>query len=205
MELIRINDRKLKIMLTPSDMSHFEMNAERLGEDTEQMRRSFRMLMKEVRRKIAFELDDRRVSVQYFPSREGGCEMFISCSLQEEQKRSLPAVVERLLPQKAEEKPEKYRREIVYRMPELEDLLRVCQRLKSTGFAGESRAFREERGGWLLYLRFQTKSPFSLPEPMAFLAEYGTPCNLAQAKAYIPEHTKPISARAVEELAALAK
>ena len=197
MELIRINDRKLKIMLTPSDMSHFEMNAERLGEDTEQMRRSFRMLMKEVRRKIAFELDDRRVSVQYFPSREGGCEMFISCSLQEEQKRSVPAIVESLLPPKIEEKPEKYWREIVY--------LRVCQRLKNPGFAGESRAFREERGGWLLYLRFQTKSPFSLPEPMAFLAEYGTPCNLAQAKAYIPEHTKPISARAVEELAALAK
>jgi len=90
LELIRINDRKLKIMLTPSDMTHFEMNAQRLGEDTEQMRKSFRMLMKEVRRKIDFELDDRRVSVQYFPSREGGCEMFVSCSLKRIKSERLP-------------------------------------------------------------------------------------------------------------------
>ena len=204
MELIRINDRKLKIMLTPSDMSHFEMNAERLGEDTEQMRRSFRMLMKEVRRKIAFDLDDRRVSVQYFPSREGGCEMFVSCSLQEEKKRALSPLVESLFPVSTEKKPEKYRRELVYRVLELCDLLGVCRRLQSANYHGESRAFRDERGGYFLFLKLQTHSPFSLPEEIAFLAEYGTVCNLAQTKLYILEHAKPISEKAVEELAALA-
>ncbi len=204
MELIRINDRKLKIMLTPSDMSHFEMNAERLGEDTEQMRRSFRMLMKEVRRKIAFELDDRRVSVQYFPSREGGCEMFVSCSLQEDQKRTALTMVERLLPIKADEKKEIYQREILYRMQTIQDLLNACRRLKTTGFSGESRAWREECGQYLLFLRFQTRSPFALPDAMAFLAEYGAACNVAQTKVYIPEHASPISEHAVEDLSALA-
>lgn len=204
MELIRINDRKLKIMLTPSDMSHFEMNAERLGEDTEQMRKSFRMLMKEVRRKIDFELDDRRVSVQYFPSREGGCEMFVSCSLKEEKKRTVSALPNPLLPVKTEEKPEKYRREIVYRLQEINALLSVCKRLESCHFQGDSRAYRDEASGYYLHLIFQTKSPFSLPEEIAFLSEYGTACNPAQAKLYISEHAKSISEKAVEELSALA-
>ena len=204
MELIRINDRKLKIMLTPSDMSHFEMTADRLGEDTEQMRRSFRMLMKEVRRKIAFELDDRRVSVQYFPSREGGCEMFVSCSLQEEKKRSVLPFSEVLLPVKAEETPEQYRRELVFRMREMGELLAVCKRLKKVNYQGESRAYRDEKGEYYLFLRLQTRSPFSLPEEIAFLAEYGTACNASFAKLYILEHAKPISGAAVRDLAALA-
>ena len=33
MELIRINARRLKIMLTPTDMSHFELNSDSIGED----------------------------------------------------------------------------------------------------------------------------------------------------------------------------
>ena len=204
MELIRINDRKLKIMLTPSDMSHFEMNAERLGEDTEQMRRSFRMLMKEVRRKIAFDLDDRRVSVQYFPSREGGCEMFVSCTLQEEKKKAPAAFPLALLPIKSEQKTNKYRREIVVRIQEMRDLLKACKRLKNAGFEGESCAFSEECGGYLLFLSCMSDSPFAFPEKFAFLAEYGSARNLAQARLYILEHANIISENAVEKLAGLA-
>ena len=204
MELIRINDRKLKIMLTPSDMTHFEMNAQRLGEDTEQMRKSFRMLMKEVRRKIDFELDDRRVSVQYFPSREGGCEMFVSCSLKEDKKRALAILPESLLPIKQQEKNDQYSREIVYKIPGMEDLLGVCNRLQRGNFKGKSFAYRDERNGYYLHLIFQTKSPFSLPEEIAFLSEYGIACNVAQTKIYISEHAKLVSEKAVEELSALA-
>ena len=47
MELIRISDRKLKIMLTPADMTQFEMDVETLGEDSLETRKSFRLLMKE--------------------------------------------------------------------------------------------------------------------------------------------------------------
>ena len=204
MELIRINDRKLKIMLTPSDMSHFEMSADRLGEDTEQMRRSFRMLMKEVRRKIAFELDDRRVSVPSFPSREGGCEMFVSCSMKEDSKTALAAMPETLLPIQTEKKAEKYRRELVYRLQALGDLLNVCRRLQNANFRGISRAYRDEHGQYFLFLSLQTASPFILPQEIAFLAEYGTACNAAHTKLYIPEHANLISENAVEQLAALA-
>lgn len=205
MELIRINDQKLKIMLTPLDMTHFEMNAERLGEDSEQMRRSFRMLMKEVRRKIAFELDDRRVSVQYFPSRGGGCEMFVSCSLKKEEKKKAPAAQnENNLPQKADSKSEVCWRETIYRMMELNNLLAACQRLNTLHFSGKSRVYKDETGSYFLFLTLPGSSPLSTPTELAFLSEYGDVCNPLQAKLYIGEHANLISEYAVEELSGLA-
>lgn len=204
MELIRINDRKLKIMLTATDMLHFEMNTDRLGEDSEQMRRSFRLLMREVRRKIAFDLDDRRVSVQYFPSREGGCEMFVSSLPQnEDKKRSLAAVPAAPLPVKPQ-KAQSFRRESAYRMKEIGDLLRACERLRASRFCGESRAYRDRRGGYFLLVGFVSASPVRFPEEISFLSEYGELCNLTQIRIYIREHASLISERAVEELASLA-
>ena len=191
-------------MLTATDMLHFEMNTDRLGEDSEQMRRSFRLLMREVRRKIAFDLDDRRVSVQYFPSREGGCEMFVSSLPQnEDKKRSLAAVPAAPLPVKPQ-KAQSFRRESAYRMKEIGDLLRACERLRASRFCGESRAYRDRRGGYFLLVGFVSASPVRFPEEISFLSEYGELCNLTQIRIYIREHASLISERAVEELASLA-
>lgn len=203
MELIRISDRKLKIMLTPSDMSQFEMNAERLGEDSEQMRRSFRLLMREVRRKIAFDLDDRRISVQYFPSRGGGCEMFVSSLPQgDDKKRALTPVAPSGLPAKPS-RAQTFRRESAYRMRELETLLRACRRLRALRFMGDSAAYRDDRGGYFLLIGLASPSPFSLPDEVAFLSEYGELRNVSQTKIYIREHAALISDRAVEQLSEL--
>ena len=133
MELIRISDRKLKIMLTPMDMRHFELNPDRFGEDSAQMHRSFRLLLSEVRRQTDFNADDSHLSVQYFPSREGGCEMFI-CNLQDADETtplSLSAS-----PPCTEIRPYKkrnggFRRDCAYRLSKLDHLLAVCRRLKN--------------------------------------------------------------------------
>lgn len=90
MELIRISERKLKIMLTPSDMCHFELDADSFGEDSQRMNHAFRLLLREIRKQTDFEADDRQIAVQYFPSRKGGCEMFISYT-PENEKSSLPS------------------------------------------------------------------------------------------------------------------
>ena len=201
MELIRISDRKLKIMLTPSDMRHFEMDADRLGEDSEQTRRSFRQLMREVRRKIAFDPDDKRISVQYFPSRGGGCEMFVSCGPAGDGRQQTP---ERQAALPLAPQVFAHRRETVYRMREIGDLLTACRRLRGAAFSGGSAAYRDRRGGYLLALSVVSPSPLTLPDEIAFLAEYGTLCNTARAKVYIREYATLISDRAVEQLSPLA-
>ena len=63
MELIRISDRKLKIMLTPTDMRHFELNPDTFCEDSAGMHRSFKHLLEEIKKLTDFEAD------VYFPHR----------------------------------------------------------------------------------------------------------------------------------------
>ena len=211
MELIRIDARKLKIMLTPTDMCHFELNAESFGEDSNQMHRAFRLLLEEIRRQIDFDADDNRISVQYFPSREGGCEMFIS-RLQsdgaevEEANSALPVRIHKeslqLRPQR--KNSGSFKRECAYRFGGLQELLAACHRLYLLGFLCESAAYRDEKDDYFLILTIFTATPFSTPEELDFIVEYGTVENAAHLRLYIREHASLISDHAISQLSALA-
>ena len=206
MELIRISNQKLKIMLTPTDMRNFELNAATFGEDRAQMHRAFRLLLAEIRRQTDFDADDNSISVQYFPSREGGCEMFISQLSSAEGTDELPrgeknSPNERPLRKKMH--VESFSRECVYRISDLHTLLAVCRRLSSLGYDGESHAFRDDRY-YYLFLSVRSASPFSIPDELSFLVEYGSiECSSIQ-KSYLSEHGHSIASKdAVHLLGAL--
>ena len=55
MELIRISDRKLKIMLTAADMTAYDFDPDNLSDNTAQTGRAFRLLLADIRRQIAFD------------------------------------------------------------------------------------------------------------------------------------------------------
>lgn len=215
MELIRISDRKLKIMLTPTDMCHFELNADNFGEDSTQMHRAFRLLLNEIRLQTDFDADDTHLSVQYFPSREGGCEMFIS-NLQSEdaehERRNAPLSTALSSPPKelVQVRPFKkhsgsFKKDCAYRFEALNYLLQVCRRLFDIGFIIESTAYKDEKGAYFLFLTVMTSSPFSTPEELDFIVEYGSIENAAMLRLYIREHATLIcSQNAVTELARLA-
>ena len=210
MELIRISNRKLKIMLTPMDMCHFELYDSCFNGNSEEMHRAFRLLLEEVRRQTDFEGDDRHLSIQYFPSRGGGCEMFISRLGDDGEKHV--ALTEASPPSpKGNEKATAlgrhlgcFRRDCVYRFSELAHLLPACSRLIGVRAVCESHAYRDEVGDYLLFLTVLSPSPFSLPNELDFLAEYGSQENAALLRLYIKEHAKLISSpNAVEILGAL--
>ncbi len=209
MELIRISDHKLKIMLTPTDMRHFELNAATFGEDQAQMHRAFRLLLEEIRRQTDFDADDNRISVQYFPSREGGCEMFISHlpPIEETEEKSgqrLPCVRETHKCRRRVS-TEGFARECVYRFAGMPELLAVCRRLSALGYEGESRAYRDDMGSYYLFLSVLAPSPFSTPEELSFLVEYGSIESYSVQKTYLCEHGQEITSEdAVHRLGALA-
>ncbi len=208
MELIRISDRKLKIMLTPTDMCQFEINADNFENNTRQMHRSFRLLLAEIHRQTGFEADDSHLSVQYFPSREGGCEMFI-CNLRHEDET--PPMAALSPPEKRDlqlhpikKNSGSFRRECAYCFSELEHLLSVCRRLLEIGYVCESAAWRDEKGCYYLFMTLLSGSPFSTPEELDFILEYGSIENAALLRLYIREHAKSIcSENAICELARL--
>lgn len=196
MELIRISTHKLKIMLTPVDMSHFELNSDSFGEDSEQMHRSFRLLLDEVRKQTDFDADDKHLSVQYFPSREGGCEMFISHlqndGAQKEPTALLPTVKPPTQLRSLKRASESFRKDCAYRFEGLPHLLAVCRRLSRVESICESTAYRDEGGEYFLLLTVLSASPFSSPEELDFVLEYGSIENASMLRLYIREHAKLI-------------
>lgn len=195
MELIRISEQKLKIMLTPSDMTAFDLHPELFGEDCEETQRSFRLLLEEIHRQIGFDVEDRRFLIQYFPSREGGCEMFVSsnpaCS-EERRRLSFPKVAGALTVRSGKQTAPVFRRDGAYRFENLDHLLRACRRLCDAGYIGDSSAYRDENGSYFLLLSMVSSSPFSMPDEFAFLSEYGDVENPTLLRIWIREHARPI-------------
>ena len=188
MELIRISDNKLKIMLTPMDMRQFELCSDNFYDDSEKMHHSFRLLLDEVRRQSGFEADDHRISVQYFPSREGGCEMFIS-NLSTERDKSSCALTPAQEMQPAPRTHGSFSRSFAYRFEGLEELLSVCRRLLPMDYIiSASSAYRDDSGRYYLFLSTFATSPFTTPEELYFVVEYGSIENASQLRLYLAEH-----------------
>lgn len=207
MELIRISDRKLKIMLTPTDMCHFDLNVDNFGEDSAKMHRAFRLLLHEIRKRTDFEADDTHISVQYFPSREGGCEMFISNLQSEESERPLdaepPSARQSTALRPVKKHGGSFRKECAYRFEKLCHLLTACRRLLEIGYICDSSAYRDERGIYYLLLSVLSPSPFSTPEELDFIVEYGSLENASLLRLYVREHATLLCTGAVEQLAKL--
>ena len=187
MELIRISDSKLKIMLTPMDMRQFELCADNFYDDSEKMHRSFRLLLEEVRRQSGFEADDHRISVQYFPSREGGCEMFIS-NLSPERENMSCALTTAPGMSPTTRTRGSFCRSFAYRFEGLEELLSVCRRLLPMDYISASSAYRDDAGRYYLFLSTFAASPFATPEELYFVVEYGSLENASQLRLYLAEH-----------------
>ena len=187
MELIRISDSKLKIMLTPMDMRQFELSTDNFYDDSEKMHRSFRLLLEEVRRQSGFEADDHRISVQYFPSREGGCEMFIS-NLSGERERGTCALTPAQEIKPVTRTRGSFCRSFAYRFEGLDELLSVCRRLLSMDYITASSAYRDDAGRYYLFISTFAASPFATPEELYFVVEYGSIENAAQLRLYLAEH-----------------
>ena len=204
MELIRISDRKLKIMLTPSDMRHFELDPDSFGEDSDGMHRSFKQLLDEVKKQTGFEADDHRISVQYFPSREGGCEMFISriptvCDADPQ-----PSAASKALQPRPQSMRNAFHRECAYRFSDLQHLLRVCRRLSDVGYIGSNSAYVDDADRYYLLLSVLAESPFTIPEELHFIVEYGVIENAQLLRLYLSEHGRVLCPEnAVYQLAVL--
>ena len=204
MELIRISEGKLKIMLTPMDMRQFELSTDNFCDDSEQMHRSFRLLLEEVRRRSGFEADDHRISVQYFPSREGGCEMFIS-NLSGEKDRVTCALTPSQGIQPTTRTRGSFCRSFAYRFEGVDELLSVCRRLLPMDYISASSAYRDDAGRYYLFINTFAASPFATPEELYFVVEYGSVENAAQLRLYLAEHGAVVCAEdAVGTLGAIA-
>ena len=78
MELILINSNKLKIMLTEADMIQYELDFNTINYDNIETRRAFWNILDEAKHRTGFDAASDRIFIQLYPSKEGGCEMYVT-------------------------------------------------------------------------------------------------------------------------------
>lgn len=195
MELILISDSKLKVMLTPDDMQRYEIDCDTIDYDNTETRRAFWNILDEAKHKTGFDAASDRVFIQVYPSKEGGCEMYVTklgifCG---EEPVSNPSEPKKNYSKRGSvSRPHKS----VYRFENLEFLLAVCSRLSEMDYNGDSSAFTSLQGSQC-YLVITERNPSgqysgaSIGE-FAFIGEYGKMISSYGIHSYIKEHCKCI-------------
>ena len=205
MELILINPGKLKIMLTGEEMKKYELDADNIDYDTTATRRAFWSILDDARSETGFDAASDKVFIQLYPSKKGGCEMYVtklgdailphgSKSAQKANARATSG----------ERRGGRGERIGAYAFESLESLLCVCRRLLSIHWRGESRAYRDRRGTFFLFLSETWRDTYEILDELSFISEYGTVENADRLRLYIGEHATCICAHgAVGTLGAL--
>ena len=78
MEVLKINDTKLKLMLSASDMKGFGLIAENIDYNNSGVRKSFFKILDSVKASHGFDAEGDKLLIQYYPDKDGGCELFIT-------------------------------------------------------------------------------------------------------------------------------
>ncbi len=207
MEWIRISDSKLKIMLSAEDARRYALDCKTADYADVMTRNAFREILTEVRAETGFDATEDKVYIQMYPSKEGGCELFIT-------KMGLVLAdhgfTESVRPCPASKNTAKYpkspqtvrKRECVFTFSKLEDLLSLCKRM-TPFFKGESQVWQDEQAVWWLLLS-DHGDLLTVREDFRFALEYGIAQQPREARLYLGEHGKVICPQnAVATLGAL--
>lgn len=195
MELIRISQTKLKIMLDSADMKHFELDSGSCIDISG--REAFRNILKEARDRCGFDAVDEKVFVQYYPDKGGGCEMFVTKLTDSRADGRGRGSTEsgRHFAYSNGGAVERYDSGyIVYSFCTLTGLLSTCKMLNHTGYGGESLVYRmiDKRRYYLV-----------LSEESYFAAENGGVRCESSYYYVILEHGELMCSDAVSKYAAL--
>ena len=192
MELIKINDTKLKVTLSALDMQCYELDCDRLDYDCLSTKTAFDKILSYAREKTGFDTGDDKIFVQIYPALSGGCEMYVTRLCDGGQSsRSVSAV---------------------YLFRDINTLCEVCAKLTECAFKEQSELYC---AGEKYYLAIsedyrQNNDTYSVNERgkslprYPLLSEYGIRMHSERALCYVREHCqKLIGKGAVETLAKL--
>ena len=175
MELIRISDSKLKIVLSSADMEQYGIRCDTADYANTETRRAVWTILDEAKKQTGFDAGGNRVYIQMYPSRGGGCELYVTkreghtreCA-KETRRGSLG----------------------MYRFSCLGHLLSVCSLLQRGGFSGESSAYAEGKRYYLVLREMHTGVDAAYKH--AFIEEYGERLSGSERLSYLEEYATPI-------------
>ena len=215
MELIVISESKLKIMLTAPDMARYELESTRMDCADAHTRAAFRHIFDDARAEIGFATEGKRLFVQLYASKEGGCEIFVTALGRDEGERESSeedggltegecALLRQLYGEEGEEMTTESMdhwpaavsaRRTALLFEDVGALLTACHRLLREGYRGRSGLYIVESGektAWYLLLEIPQAPLYRLPLDLAFLTEYGREMSYHGLESYLGEHGRSI-------------
>ena len=200
MEWIRISANKLKIMLTAEDARHYDLDCRESTFSDTATRTVFREILSDVYRETGFEASAEKTYIQMYPSKEGGCELFITKTglvLTSEEEKS-PRTVAKYIPRLSSRQRNCT---LAYLFGELAHLLIGCRALQRESNALTSDAYHDDKGQWWLTITPQEGFQNSRLAP---LDDLGRRVPFENAQIFLLEHaTKICSENALDTLGAL--
>lgn len=197
MELILINDNKLKISLSNLDLKQYSLDCNNINYDCTETRRAFWNILDEAKQKTGFDAASQKVFIQLYPSRAGGCEMYVTKLGLTEHESMLPTASN----DSHALRPLNVKRS-AFSFESLDRLISVCKRLSYIGFSGNSSAFKGSGEKYFLIFDEPEENAYIPLSEFSFISEYGRSENLKYTNLFVSEHADCICLEgAVETLA----
>lgn len=194
MEILRIGKHAIKISLNNDETQEYKiLNSDDI--DSEEIRESFARLLSKVKETVDFSYAGRKIFTEIFPSKDGGCEIYVSCISVEAEN----AVYKDKGDQSDNKKPRLMIS--IFDFENMENLLLVCYRLREINYKSRSSVYYDEyKKRYFLML----EDIYIKDLKYAFLLEYAKYIKGTVAS-YIKEHCKCILKKdGVKILSALA-
>lgn len=198
MELIKISNTKLKMILTDADLSRYHICAQTFDYANKSDRQAFRKILDDARQSVGFDSSHSGLDVRFYPSRAGGCEIYVT--------KTAPSVIgaEQLIPRTDFSEGtalfggslcgsfDEGRDASAYSFEQMEMLLRVCRILRRNKHSGKSTAYRDRSGKYYLVLFDTLSALIPAPDSTTFLCEFGRKENANALLLYVREHGIPV-------------
>lgn len=182
MEILRIGKHAIKISLNTDEAQEYKiLDSEIL--DSDEIKEAFSRLLLKAKEAVDFSYAGRKIFTEIFPSKDGGCEIYVSCISVEAEN----AVYKNKSNQPDVKKPKLS----IFDFDSIDNLLLACYRLKEIDYKSRSS----------IYYDIEKKRYFMILEDVyikdlkyAFLLEYAKYLKGSIAS-YIKEHYKCIIKR----------
>ncbi len=179
MELIMINDTRLKVVLTRVDMENYHLDFDGENYDNARTRRAMLRLFEEVKRRVGFDIADDRILVQIWQAGDGGCELYVSKLEGRSSARRAPRVTAC-----------DYETQI-YRFTDLDALVKVCRILSDRGYDTPSEVLYADDDSW--YLLLEEREVTTPLDDLSFIEEYAEKQGSARKIYVLREHAVSIA------------
>ncbi len=197
MELIVINENKLKIMMNESEMRHYGLDENDFYSSATNARRILDNILSASHVYTGFEAhrQGERILLQLYSAQDGGCELFVTkIPLEEdyiskEEVCSMPPYNDdkHLLPSAKARQVENKKITLAYRFDTIEHVKQASASLLARSFEGDSSLHRSNEGRYYLFVKLEGGKSEKC-SPSSYLSEFGELENAENAAMYVGEY-----------------